>query len=224
MTTHISVDTETWGKRPGFDARSLGAVVFNPREGFVRLDTRPDIPIGEGHDFYAAFSNKLQGSYSSSHYTQKDLDKLDYTTGDSRQYPLKRDNGTVDWWYRQTPEAQAAFVNPIDLREGLMKFSAWLASVGVNPRDEKSGALYAHGAAFDIPIIEAWYYAVDLPVPWHYRAARDTRSIFDMVDIDDHSAFVRQHSVGIFHHARDDAATQAHAICKAYAMRSSWKG
>lgn len=35
MTTHIMVDLETWGKIPGSDIRSIGAVVFDPILGTV---------------------------------------------------------------------------------------------------------------------------------------------------------------------------------------------
>jgi hypothetical protein len=222
----ISLDSETWGKQPGFDGRSIGACVINPLTGDVGGHHRLfETEGGNGYEFYTAVENRLQGSYSSDHFTQQDLDQLDYRSGASRSYPLKRDPDTVDWWHNKAPtEAQAAFSNPVDLKAALIQFSGWLYSVGINEVDPNNFRIVSHGKYFDIPIIEAWYRACNLPVPWSYRAGRDTRSIFDMVDITNHSGFLRQYSVGTFHHALDDSKTQGRAICAAFAMRrDAWR-
>lgn len=83
--------------------------------------------------------------------------------------------------------------------------------------------LWSHGAATDPPWLAAAYHACGLPVPWHYRAPRDTRTLFDLAGIDDHSAWLKQHPgpLGVPHHALDDAICQARAVCGAMARIQS---
>jgi len=195
--THISLDLETWGKRAGCDIRSIGAVCFNPHTGHVS-------PAGSPGAFYVAVENPERPRQG--------------TLGqwEPYKYPLWRDPSTVQWWSEQSPEAQGAFENPVDLLGGLQMFSEWLRTMCDNPRDLR---VWSHGAAFDAPILEAAYHAVGLPVPWFYRAPRDTRTAFDMAGIEDHSAHLTACSTGaeVYHHALDDAIVQARAICMAYA-------
>jgi hypothetical protein len=228
----ISIDSETWGTRATYDARSLGACVFNPYTGSVGTDAPSGIePRNSPMTFYTALDNPLQGSYSQDHFTQKDLDLIG---GGHRRYHLYRDPKTVDFWHAPEQAAAAeAFDNPVDLKKGLIAFSTWLTDVyhretnfkfaNVNPLS-KDFRFWSHGKAFDPPIIEAWYHAVGLPVPWFYRAPRDSRTAFDMIGIDDHSGFMKMHSVGIPHNALDDSVSLARALCTAFSMRSTWKG
>lgn len=206
-TLDISIDLETWGKRAGFDVRSIGATLFSPT---LNLVGAPVDPIGDTKfTFYRACDNPLTGSYSRDHFTQFDLDCID---GPHRQYNLLRDRKTVEWWDERSDEAKSGFEDPLDLRLVLMDLSQWLKSVGVDPEDEHSARLWSHGAAFDLPFLEEVFHVVDLPVPWHYRAPRDTRTVFDDAGITDHSTWLKKHRVGTFHNALDDAFTQALAI------------
>lgn len=186
--THLMLDLETWGTRAGYDLRSIGAVVFDPYTGWV---PDPTVPLAMVNDrpieprFYVA-------------------------TSGGEQYGLMRDSSTAKWWSEQSPEAQAAFTNPVDLRDALGRFAEWL------PAASPDVHIWAHGSHFDVPILEAAYRAVDLPVPWHYRSPRDTRTIFDAAKIDDHSGWLDLFSTGTHHHALDDAICQARAVCAAF--------
>lgn len=188
----IMLDLETWGKRPGCDIRSIGACVFDPVAGTV----------SDTDQFYIACDNPYKIGYPP-----------DPKHG-LRKYPLHRDPDTVQWWSEQSEAAQTAFADPVDLREALERFSEWYETVGAT-------TIYAHGPQFDISILEAAYHAVDLPVPWHYRAPRDTRTVFDMAGITDHSAWLREHATGTAHHALDDAICQARAVCAAWNRRNN---
>lgn len=218
MTTHIMLDLETWGTEPGCDIRSIGACVFDPVAGTVveRLKGH-NTPEGDG-TFYIACDNPPTIDGEDDRYLT---------------YPLHRDPRTVQWWSEQSDEAQAAFADPVDLREALVRFTDWLDDVllpparpdgriewidALMPWEYTTLRLWSHGAHFDSPILAAAYRAVGLPVPWHYRAPRDTRTAFDMAGIDDHSAWLKQHPgpLGIPHHALDDAICQARAVCGAY--------
>ena len=219
----ISLDLETWGKRAGFDIRSLGACVFDLDKNIV-FDS-----IDSSTCLYFATENPsirkvllykesqcVVATYDDivNILTVKEFEHWDGIDS-IRKYPLKRDPETVDWWKTQSEEAQSAFENPLDLKDGLMLFRDWLYNLAdLYPNTDIR--LWSHGAAFDISILEAVYHAVKLPVPWHYRAARDTRTIFDRAKIRDHSAWMKQHNKGELHHALYDAISQAHAISAAY--------
>lgn len=88
--------------------------------------------------------------------------------------------------------------------------------------DPPVGEALANDAAKGI--LAAVYQAVNLPVPWHYRAPRDTRTIFDAAGIDDHSAWLAQYATGTVHHALDDAICQARAVCAAWATLAIGSG
>ncbi len=224
MTTHIMLDLETWGTEPGCDIRSIGACVFDPVTGYVagmpQIDTThlsdKAKQFARGIDdntFYIACDNPEDLEYAA---------YLDESTGLYRKYPLHRDPRTVQWWSEQSDEAQAAFADPVDLMLALAGFGRWLSDVSgyEGPMGEPipNIRLWSHGAATDGPWLAAAYRAVGLPVPWHYRAPRDTRTAFDMAGIDDHSAWLAQHPgpLGVPHHALDDSISQARAVCGAY--------
>lgn len=210
----IMLDLETWGKKPGCDIRSIGACVFNPATGYVADPTSgyngedyPNLFYIATHNLWKPAGLRLRGS---------------------RQYPLTRDPDTVQWWSEQSDEAQAAFANPVDLAVALRRFSNWLDHMTQHLRPIDGDVrrplhkcdvvrIWSHGPAFDPPILAAAFDAVGLPVPWHYRAPRDTRTCFDMAGIDDHSAWLAQHPgpLGIAHHALDDAICQARGVCGA---------
>lgn len=204
----ISLDLETWGTEPGCDIRSIGACVFAPETGLVH-----DGSLGTIKPFYIACNNPAQRS------------GYNDCTETYRRYKLTRDPQTVQWWSEQSDEAQAAFADPVDLREALLRLTQWLANVSDHPTTALVNGsfpdtirLWSHGAAFDPPILAAAYRAVGLLVPWHYRAPRDTRTAFDMVGIDDHSAWLATYSGDdrVRHHALSDAVCQARAVCGAW--------
>lgn len=231
---HVMVDTETWGTTPGCDIRSIGAVVFDPLTGEVSVPcqtckggtTRGN--VNDGGDCSDCMNTRMEQGYGDTFYLATYNPRGYYGTGSARdrffetgkpndrlRYPLKRDPRTVQWWSEQSAEAQAAFANPVDLRIALSRFSVWLADVCP---DVTALRLWSHGPAFDPPILAAAYEAVGLPVPWHYRAPRDTRTAFDMAGIVDHSAWLAQHPgpLGIEHHSLDDSICQARAVCGAW--------
>lgn len=223
MTIHISLDLETWGTRPGSDLRSIGAVVFDPSTGYVP-SCNPDGRDAVNQTFYRATDNPI---------VEPTLQGIGQPV---REYALFRDPDTEQWWNEQSAEAQAAFSDAIDLDRALYQFGHWLIGLYI-PGDPlyrwnawEAGNLpdtvriWSHGAAFDPPILAAAYDACGLPVPWHYRAPRDTRTAFDMAGITDHSAHLAAHPgpLGVSHHALDDAICQARAVCAAVARVNAW--
>lgn len=197
--THIMLDLETWGKVPGSDIRSIGAVVFDPTRGTV------GIPDGDNSElqFYFATDNPIVALTTPTGNHWDDVEKV------NRLYPLTRDPETVQWWNDQTPEAQAAFANPVDLREACVKFQNWLLSA-VGPMAEYR--IWANDPHFDVSILDAVFRAVGLPVPWHYRSPRSMKTIVEAagMTINDYCNY------GTAHNALDDAIAQAMTVCEAY--------
>jgi hypothetical protein len=220
-TIHIMLDLETWGTTPGSDIRSIGACVFDPMEArTVGLGGTPDPTM-----FYIACDNP------SGRWRNGIFEPYLATSINDRMYPLTRDPRTVQWWSEQSDEAQAAFANPVDLREALERFGVWLFNMTDNaaskPYDTNHLRLWSHGSHFDPPILAAAYPAVGLPVPWHYRAPRDTRTLFDAAGIDDdgdgsYRTFMTAFNHGTAHNALDDAIAQARCVCAAYATIRTW--
>jgi hypothetical protein len=200
---HVSVDCESWGVDPGDDIRSIGAFHFDPMD--------PVLQKTEENTFYMACDNPLMGSYSSEHYTQKDLDYID---GPNRKYDLKRNPKTVGWWHSQSDELQDAFLYPSDLKDTLVGFSDFLYSISEDVRDDiiHDIRIWSHGAAFDPPMVKAAYKACGLTYPLFYRSPRDTRTLFDDAGIKNHSSFLERHRMGPLHHALYDSFTQANAV------------
>lgn len=188
--THIMLDLETWGKVPGCDIRSIGACVFDPVGGYTPA-------CNDMHTFYVATDNR---------------EIIDPTGFDGfiREYPLSRDPETVHWWSEQTPEAQAAFDNPVDLKEALAQFITWIVSVSVPERQDVR--LWANDPHFDVSILDACYRAVGLPVPWHYRAPRSVKTITEAAGM----TVADFCNYGEAHNALDDAIAQSMTVCKAY--------
>jgi len=226
-TIHIMLDLETWGKAPGCDLRSIGACVFDPLTGTVGMALSPAFQ----ETFYIATDNPiidspLDGFTNGDCWSKEYFDPADRVY---RKYALKRYPDTVQWWNDQSEEAHAAFADPVDLREALMRFGVWFRSMiddiyvlnDPTHRIPDNIRLWSHGPAFDPPILAAAYAAVGLPVPWHYRAPRDTRTLFDVSGIDpeadgSYRTFMTAYNTGTAHHALDDAIAQAKSVCGAY--------
>lgn len=194
---HVSLDTETWGKKPGHDLRSIGAVVFDPVYGAIRGDA-----LGR---FYVATDNRIV------------LPDLGYWDGINayRKYPLTRDPETVKWWSEQSEEAQAAFANPVDLRDALRSFGIWLLDVSgsiTSTADNQEIRIWANDPHFDCSILAAAFDAVGLEVSWHYRSPRSMKTVCDLADMtrDDMTMPIVQH------HALYDAVAQAQTISDGY--------
>lgn len=243
MTINVMLDLETWGTRPGCDIRSIGACVFDPVTGLVEGANGPLPPGNENHGgiagtFYIATDNPVTDRF-----------RVAGCVGaiETLMYPLQRDPDTERWWSEQSVEAQAAFTDPVDLKVALIRLTQWIMDIAypherglpvpenddINPSPDLR--IWSHGPQFDISILAAAYEAVGLPVPWHYRAPRDTRTAFDLAGIDDHSTWLKQYPgpLGIPHHSLDDSICQARAVCAAYGRlrishdvvthRSAWR-
>lgn len=124
---------------------------------------------------------------------------------------LTSDPDTVYWWAQQTLEAQSVFhQNPKALPVAIARFNRWFKSLAPDPHDIR---LWAHGPTFDPILLAEAIVAVEFRIPWHYRAPRDTRTILEAAGMNPSTDMP---VVGTYHHALDDARSQALAVIEAY--------
>jgi hypothetical protein len=100
---------------------------------------------------------------------------------------LEMNSKTLDWWRDQSKEAKAAVGGEgecVSIRIACQQFTEWFSywedhlAMG---RPDKKLLVWSHGAAFDVPQLEATLKALGYIVaPWNYRNVRDTRTLFAM--------------------------------------------
>jgi len=125
---------------------------------------------------------------------------------------LTRDPATAEWWSGQSDVArQRLDVGVLGLWWGLAQFSDWWTER--DPRhqpDGKYATFWAHGPHFDEAILSACYRAAGQTAPWHYRAPRDCRTIWEA------AGGIDLPFEGVQHDALDDAKHQARCVIEAY--------
>jgi hypothetical protein len=119
------------------------------------------------------------------------------------------DRDTLEWWMTQAPEearAALARAEPCRLGDALEALAAFLEEYEVK-------RVWAHGAAFDLPIVDHACCSLGRVVPWSYRAARDTRTLFELAK---DQGWERENAK-VAHNAMADAIAQARDVCSALA-------
>lgn len=125
------------------------------------------------------------------------------------------DPETAIWWAQQGEKARAILEeDQVHLKAAVLNFNAWFRCL--DPDAINSIRIWSHGAAFDLPIYEAAAHAVGFKAPWHYRAPRDTRTLFDLVGLSTEDLLF----VGTKHNALDDAVHQAKCVQGAHRRMS----
>lgn len=120
-----------------------------------------------------------------------------YATINLDQPPMSVDSDTIKWWLRQSDAARLATFadNPThtlgDALAALARF--------YRPQEE----VWAHGSAFDVVLLEEAYRRYGIPIPWHHRDIRDTRTIYAL------RPDIQPLFEGMKHNALDDAKHQA---------------
>lgn len=114
-------------------------------------------------------------------------------------------DSTVEWWSKQSAEAQSVFNNPELLPLVLKRVTDvfWR---------NKCTCVWANGSVFDIPLMENAYSRCWLTHPWKYWNIRDTRTIYDLAQEKPRAL----PGYGVKHHALHDAYNQAVAVQRSY--------
>ena len=110
---------------------------------------------------------------------------------------------TIAWWKQREPDAVNAVTHGGLHIDSVM---SQLRDVCVMRDVQK---VWAHGATFDIPIVE--FYMKE--PPWRYSDHRDTRTLFDVAE---RRGWEKPKMVdGVAHNAVDDAVFQAECVISA---------
>lgn len=135
-----------------------------------------------------------------------------YNTVDQRWHPAGAsiEAGTVAWWTEQSAEARSVFfLGPrVHYNSVLYNFGQF-ALKNVPLQQVEPVFLWGHGAAFDAPILEAYYRMADLDMGIPFYNWRDTRTLYALAGVKP----IREG--GTHHNALDDAKAQALAVIEA---------
>lgn len=88
------------------------------------------------------------------------------------------DEGTLEWWGRQTEEAKAIFrpeSGAIEFEQALGEFSVWLTNMQLSHGGQVE--MWSNGAGFDLVVLRNGYAAADLPCPWNFWNEFDVRTL-----------------------------------------------
>jgi len=148
------------------------------------------------------FGDELSDPKMEKFYVKVDVDSCD-------RIGATVSNATLDWWSKQSAEAQADAFDPTnrisieDAMTQLYKF-CWGGK-----------RVWSHGAGFDVIILEWYFRKIEKAIPWSFLEVRDTRTLFD-IGINPNRATVTAHN------ALADAVDQAQGVQKIYrTLRSS---
>lgn len=126
------------------------------------------------------------------------------------EHGLHIDPDTIMWWLKQSDEARKSLSEDIiPLKEMLNHL--WGFVHNIYYKDPKSVRWWSHGSSFDMVILENAYKATNIIPPWRYKQFRDTRTIFDLAEID----LDRDYKLSGIHTAVGDSQNQAQAIIDA---------
>lgn len=131
-------------------------------------------------------------------------DTLFYRVDVDEQLALSRTTSdkTMDWWAKQSPEAQESAFSPDDRHPLGFVLTQLHRFVWGSDRVWSQGSM-------DIDILKHMFRSEKMNLPWAYWQVMDSRTIFDAID---------GHVVkGTPHDALSDAIGQAEGICRAYA-------
>lgn len=120
--------------------------------------------------------NPETGGTKNTFYKKVDIDSYKPYTG-----CFTMNGSTLTWWMTTAPtEARnEAFLGQrFSLKTVLEEFSTWVKSLSGEIRP------WSHGASFDIAILSHSFTILGLEIPWKYWNIRDTRTLYDIGNVD----------------------------------------
>lgn len=162
-TTHLMLDIETLGTRPGAVVMSAALVRFSD---LASCSVNIDIP-------------------------------------QQQALGLEVDPATHQWWATQP------------LMQALRYLSDWVMWAK-GPQTDAECYVWCHGASFDAPLLGEVYRRANMVCPWPFYAVRDTRTLYQLANVDPKSFAVP----GRAHFAVDDAVAQTRAAIESLRILS----
>ena len=99
--------------------------------------------------------------------------KQNIDIGSSLLAGLTVDEDTIRWWQERIGSCGTWLEDTEPIQHRLTEFAAWIVANG------KVKSVWSH-ATFDIPILQNAYQVVGIKMPFHYRTARDIRTLVDL--------------------------------------------
>lgn len=152
----LMIDIEALGKRPNSVILTIGAQIFDPSAECVGWLTEPIYDV-----------------ISDTHYMPHMNVRVDVDTQVS-QYNRQTDQDTIDWWCKQSPEAQEEALgldNRLSLSDALDKLIV-LA--------QGCKRIWSKGPTYDIMMIEDAMYQAKKHIPWKFWNVRDARTVYGL--------------------------------------------
>lgn len=119
---------------------------------------------------------------------------------------LVKDPGTVEWWSRQSREAQDALLkDQVHVGHALTDFADWF-------RGQRANYVWAQGSNFDPGLVEHIFDLIGVRCPWKFFNTQDTRTAYRMGGLDTRT----MPRAGTYHNALDDAIHQAKCVQEAH--------
>lgn len=109
---------------------------------------------------------------------------------------------TVMWWMQQSDAARLALAGDdgILIEPALKEFNEWI-------RKESTIGIWGNGADFDNVVLENTYHRLSWTPPWTYKMNRCYRTVAAL------NPYLPRTQEGTYHHALDDAISQAKHLC-----------
>jgi DNA polymerase III epsilon subunit-like protein len=174
----VMIDIETLSTKPNAQILSIAAIKFNRDDRKKEMQELKDLET-----FYVVIDQK------SCENLGMDIDK-----------------DTVNWWKRQSKEAQDAVfsekVTKISIFEALKQFSKFIKGASY---------IWAQGINFDCVILEHAFRVTEIPCTWKFWILRDTRTFFDVANVN-----LKNFSNEKKHDALYDCHAQLRALYEAF--------
>lgn len=171
------MDLETLGTSAGCTVLSVGAVHFNLGD----TDTVEGIKADTDRWFYSRMeiiTQQMQG--------------------------LKIDAETLEWWFKQKPDAQCVFGETANnTTETLIKFGEFFKK---NPAPYRS--IWGNGSSFDCSIWDELHKMMFVKPPYQFWMHRDLRTLKNLAEIKSGIKFEKRIFEGVAHNALDDTINQ----------------
>lgn len=191
--THVMVDVETLGTKPGCIILSIGAVAFNPHLNTIdaEFEVNFDPVDSQSRGLTIEASTVLWWLQQGFEARKKVFSQYEVNT---QTYPKSKG------------------LSAYSLPDGMLRFRQFFDYIAmIKSADPKSVMVWAKSPQFDLAILEHAMKVAKTPVPWSYRNARDVRTILSVANVADRPA-----SMGVAHRALDDAKHQASLVTEAY--------
>lgn len=206
---HVMLDIETFGKGPNAAITAIGACFFDPHQGVVAGRPIEDFKLDSG----PTEAELLAANFA--FYRKVNLDK-------SRS-PGVIDASTVEWWLKQTKDAQEELLSGlrVPLETALSAFQQWVTIHAQTADDLESFRVWSNGPTFDERIVREAYdrnfpgsTGFASPAwPFHFRASRCMRTMCALQKELDLPEWKNQR-FGTKHAALGDAVSQAVVVTR----------